>query len=247
MRKLFMNTLIAIFLLSIFGSFVQRVTGFGFGIFIMTVLPFLVPSYAEATTLSGLLAMTTSLAVSFRMRHYLSWRKILPLLIIFSVVSALSIFCLKRMDEVLLKRILGVVLILISIYFAFFSRRIKIPTTLPAQATTGTLSGLMGGFFGMQGPPVVLYFISTAKDKNEYMAQAQTYFVIGNTFMTIVRGCNGFLTPAVGRGYLYGIGGVIIGMSLGAFVFKRIPNRVFRYIVYAYIAVSGIIILFTAS
>ena len=29
-------------------SFIQRTIGFGFGIFIMTALPFLMPSYAEA-------------------------------------------------------------------------------------------------------------------------------------------------------------------------------------------------------
>ena len=55
-----MNIPIDIFLLSILASFIQRTTGFGFGIFIMTVLPLLMPSYGEATTLSGLLAMTTS-------------------------------------------------------------------------------------------------------------------------------------------------------------------------------------------
>ena len=33
--------------------------------------------------------------------------------------------------------------------------------------------------------------------------------------------------------------------TLGAYVFKRIPNRIFRYIVYAYIAISGVIILMT--
>ena len=36
---------------------------------------------------------------------------------------------------------------------------------------------------------------------------------------------------------------VSIGTSLGAYVFKHIPNLIFRYIVYAYIAVSGVIIL----
>ena len=50
-----------IFLLASGASFVQRSTGFGFGIFIMTALPFLMPSYGEATTLSGLLALTTPL------------------------------------------------------------------------------------------------------------------------------------------------------------------------------------------
>ena len=48
------SVVIAIFLLNIGASFVQRTTGFG--IFIMTMLPFFLPTYGEATTLSGLLA-----------------------------------------------------------------------------------------------------------------------------------------------------------------------------------------------
>ena len=64
--------------------------------------------------------------------------------------------------------------------------------------------------------------------------------------MTIVRAYNGFFTTTVLTDYLFGLGGVIIGISLGAFVFKRIPNRIFRYIVYAYIAVSGVIILLSS-
>lgn len=48
---------ILIFVMAFGAAFVQRVTGFGFGIFIMTVLPYLLPSYGEATTLSGMLSM----------------------------------------------------------------------------------------------------------------------------------------------------------------------------------------------
>jgi uncharacterized membrane protein YfcA len=62
--------------------------------------------------------------------------------------------------------------------------------------------------------------------------------------MTIVRLYNGFVTPAVFDGYLYGIGGVAIGTMLGAYVFSRIPTRLFRYIVYAYIGISGLVMLF---
>ncbi len=103
----------------------------------------------------------------------------------------------------------------------------------------------MGGFFGMQGPPAVLYFIQSEPTKEHYMAMAQTYFLIGNVMMTFVRAYNGFLTTTVLIDYCFGLGGVIIGTTLGAYVFKRIPNRIFRYIVYAYIAVSGVIILMT--
>ena len=209
------SVVIAIFLLSIGASFVQRTTGFGFGIFIMTMLPFFLPTYGEATTLSGLLAITT------------------------------SIFALTRIEDHILRRILGVVLILISIYFALFSQKIKLPTTKKVQVGAGTLSGLMGGFFGMQGPPAVLYFIQSEPTKEHYMAMTQTYFLIGNVMMTFVRAYNGFFTTTVLTDYCFGLGGVVIGTTLGAYVFKRIPNRIFRYIVYAYIAISGVIILMT--
>ena len=233
-----------IFLLSIGASFVQRTTGFGFGIFIMTMLPFFLPSYGEATALSGLLAMTTSLPIVFRLRRFICWQRLWMILLTFVVVSAVAIFWLTSIEDQLLHIILGCVLVLTSIYFALFSQRIKLPATKSVQLAAGSMSGLMGGFFGMQGPPAVLYFISSEPSKEHYMAMAQTYFLIGNAMMTLVRLYNGFVTPAVLDGYLYGIGGVAIGTMLGAYVFSRIPTRLFRYIVYAYIGISGLVMLF---
>jgi uncharacterized membrane protein YfcA len=145
-----------IFLLSIGASFVQRTTGFGFGIFIMTMLPFLMPSYGEATTLSGLLAITTSAVIVWRLREHVIWKRLWTILLTFIIVSTIAIFALKRIEDHTLRQILGVALILISIYFALFSQKIKLPTTKRVQVGAGTLSGLMGGFFVMQGPPAVL-------------------------------------------------------------------------------------------
>ena len=240
------SVVIAIFLLSIGASFVQRTTGFGFGIFIMTMLPFFMPTYGEATTLSGLLAITTSAVIVWKMRSYVNWQRLWPILLTFIFISTIAIFALTRIEDRILRQILGVALIFISIYFAAFSQKIKLPTTKRVQVGAGTLSGLMGGFFGMQGPPAVLYFIQSESTKERYMAMTQTYFLIGNVMMTIVRAYNGFLTTTVLTDYCFGLGGVIIGTSLGAFVFKRIPNRIFRYVVYAYIAVSGVIILLSS-
>ena len=155
----------------------------------------------------------------------------------------MAIFVLTRIEDHILRQILGVALIVISIYFALFSQKVKLPTTKQVQVGAGTLSGLMGGFFGMQGPPAVLYFIQSEPTKEHYMAMAQTYFLIGNVMMTLVRAYNGFFTTTVLTDYSFGLGGVIIGTTLGAYVFKRIPNRAFRYVVYVYIGVSGVIIL----
>jgi len=235
-----------IFLLSIGASFVQRTTGFGFGIFIMTMLPFFLPTYGEATTLSGLLAITTSAVIVWKLRSFVTWNRLWPILLTFIIVSTIAIFALTRIEDLILKQILGVALIVISIYFALFSQKIKLPTTKKVQVTAGTFSGLMGGFFGMQGPPAVLYFIQSEPTKEHYMAMTQTYFLMGNVMMTVVRAYNGFLTTTVLTDYCFGIGGVVIGTSLGAYMFKHIPNRIFRYIVYAYIAVSGVIILLSS-
>lgn len=241
-----MDNITEIFLLTIGASFVQRTTGFGFGIFIMTLLPFLMPSYGEATALSGLLALTTSAMISFRMRKYITWKRLMPILLTFIAISAAAICMLTRMQDELLRRFLGIILMITALYFAFFSKRIKLKTTLPYQIGAGTISGIMGGFFGMQGPPAVLYFISSEPDKNHYMAMAQTYFLIGNAMMTIVRASNGFVTAAVGRCYILCLAAVLIGTVLGSWVFKHIPGRIFPYVVYSYIGISGLVIFLTA-
>jgi len=225
---------------------VQRTTGFGFGIFIMTVLPFLMPSYGEATTLSGLLALTTSITIAFRMRKLVSWKRLCPILGAFIIVSAASICFLNRIEGNLMRQILGGTLIITGLYFAFLRNRIRIGTTPAWQIGTGMLSGVMGGFFGMQGPPAVLYFISSEPDKEHYMAMTQMYFAIGNAGMTIIRSCNGYLSETVGWGYLAGLGGATVGLLLGGYAFRHIPNRIFSYIVYAYICISGLIILLTS-
>ena len=229
-----------IFPLCIIAGFIQRTTGFGFGIFIMTMLPMLLPSYAEATTLSGLLALTTNLLITVRMRRHIDWAQLCPMLLTFVVVSALAIGCLSRIDSHWLHKTLGVLLVVCAVYFAFFHQRIRLRTTRSMQIGVGTLSGLMGGFFAMQGPPAVLYYITAEPNKDSYMATISAYFFIGNLSMTLFRAGSGFLTSDVFTGYLYGLGGVVLGTLIGGYVFRHIPEQKFRYIVYSYIGLCGL-------
>ena len=97
----------------------------------------------------------------------------------------------------------------------------------------------------MQGPPVVLYLLVSEPSKNHYMGMIQTYAVTTNITMLAARIYNGYVTPAVGTSYLYGIAGLAIGVIAGNWAFKRIPSKLFTYIVYAYIGISGTIILLT--
>lgn len=232
-----------IFFMAFGAAFVQRVTGFGFGIFIMTVLPYLLPSYGEATTLSGLLSIMTAVPIMGYIWKHVDWHKLLPIMITFLVVSWGAVGLVAVADDGLLKRVLGAVLILAAVWFYFFDNKVRVRPTIAVQVAMGVLSGMMGGLFGMQGPPAVLYFLAAAKDKDEYMALSQAYFLIGNLMMTLYRAQHGYLTAQVGYGWCIGVVAVIIAVWLGGKVFKRLSSQLLRKIVYAYMAVSGVLAL----
>lgn len=238
-----MEELIVLVLFAIGASFIQRTTGFGFGIFIMTVLPQLMPSYGEATTLSGLLASVTSLILTIRYWHLVSWRKLLPILITFIVVSFFAVQMLTILQSTTLKMILGVVLILAALYFWFFADKVRVRANAVTQTSLGTLSGVMGGLFGMQGPPAVLYFLKVSKTKEEYTAIAQIYFLLGNISMTIYRAQSGFLTQHVLTSWLWALPAVLIGTALGNLAFGKLSMPILRKIVYLYIGISGLLTL----
>lgn len=236
-----------IILLAAGASFVQRTIGFGFGIFIMTALPFLMPSYGEAVTLSGLLSLTSAAVVMFRYLKYVTWKRFLPIVASFVIFSTLAISLLDKIEGQAMRIILGIVLIVISLYFSFFKEKLQkiIRPTSGWQLGAGAASGVMGGLFGMHGPPVVLYLVASEPDKDHYMGMIQTYAFVTNVTMLAVRAWNGYVTHTVGTTYLYGLAGLAIGVLAGNWAYSRIPNRIFTYVVYAYIAVSGIIILLT--
>ena len=224
-------------------SFVQRVTGFGFGIFIMTVLPYIMPSYGEATTLSGLLALVQSLYIFLKMRRFIIWHKLIPILLTFILVSFVAVRCVSLIDDKLLKRILGGVLVFASFYFLCVSEKIHFHPSIPVQVGLGSLSGIMGGFFAMQGPPAVLYFFSAARNKEEYIALTQTYFLIGNIVMTFFRMGEGFFTMEVGKAWCISLVAVFLGERLGAIVFNKISVSLLHKVSYTYMAICGIIAL----
>lgn len=201
------------------------------------------PSYGEATTLSGLLAGMQSIFVAVRMYRHLNWRRLLPILITFILVSYFAVMSVSTMNDKNMKHILGIILILVALYFFFISDKIHLRPTLPVQLSMGSISGLMGGFFAMQGPPAVLYFLSAEKTKEGYMANLQTYLLMSNIMMTIFRARAGFLTPAVGISWCYALIAVATGTYIGSLVFKRISNAVLRKIIYIYMAVTGIMAL----
>lgn len=236
----------AIVLISVVASCIQRVTGFGFGIVAMTVLPYLLPSYPEATALSGMLGALTSFIPAIRMRRDVEWRKLLPILVTFALLSFVAVHLVVTFDGLSLKHWLGGVLIAVSLYFFLLSERIRLRPTVPLQLGMGTLSGLMGGMFAMQGPPAVIYFMASASSKESYLAMTQWYFFAGNLVMTLFRAREGIVTTEVAAAFLWCIPAVALGTFIGSRVYDKIRIELLRKIVYAFIGVAGLVALISS-
>jgi len=242
-RKNYKLTMTAflIFLSSFAGSFVQRVCGFGFGIFIMTILPYLMPSYQEATALSGFLSLIQSGIVLFSVYKFLNIRNLYGIFLTFCVFSFFAVKFVSVTDSGGLRVILGCVLILLAAYFLFFANKAAVKPTIKWQISLGGLSGLMGGLFGMHGPAAVVYFLSSETSKESYLAIAQAYFVLTNIYMSLFRAEYGFVTPTVGLSLLYALPGIFLGIFFGKKVFEKINRETLKKIIYFYMIIAGII------
>lgn len=231
-----------VLILTIIASFIQRVTGFGFGIFVMMFFPFFLPSYGESIMLSGLLAGTTAFLITISNMHYVRWR-MMGIIVLFNVIASfLAIEYMSSLSNETLKRCLGVVLILIALYFLWGKNKSnKHFLSRWAQGIIGTISGIMGGMFAMPGPPVVLYCISSIDNKREYVVTLQAFSVIFNIFYTLFRTKVGFYSESTLLWWGAGLIGLMIGTSLGSRCSERISNQRLKQIVYIMMILSGIV------
>ena len=78
--------------------------------------------------------------------------------------------------KLFLSKIMGTVLLVLAVYFIFFSSKVHLKGRfgLPDWAA-GAVSGFCGGLFNIGGPPMVAYFLSVTDDKEKYNATLQMF------------------------------------------------------------------------
>jgi len=223
---------------SMLSSFLQSLTGFGFGIVMMAVMPLFLP-YQSALAISTTLSMTLNVVILAR-----CWRDVdlkqLTLPIIFCLCgSTFGTFLMASKPSPVYKQALGVFLILLAIWLYFFSDRVRIKPTALNAGLAGIVSGACGGLFSVNGPPMVLYFISVIKDKKTYMATIQCYFMINNMYLLAIRYFNHLIPDGIMTSILWGLGGLVIGSFIGTRLFKKLESDSLKKVVYAFMALSG--------
>lgn len=233
---------ILLVLVGIGAGFVQRVSGFGLGIFAMLFMPYFMPSHVAAAV-SCLFSCGTSVYNAAAHRKSINFRTLIPLLCAAMVVIPIAVQFSASVQEKLLKTLLGVVLIVLSIYFLFFSERIHIKPTVLNGVVFGGVGGFLNGLFSTGGPPVVLYLVHATPDKLVYFATIQFYFAVTNIYSTAVRVANGIITWEIVLYALIGLAGCSLGNMIGTRVFNKLNTQRFKQVIYWGMIVSGVLMI----
>ena len=233
----------ALVLIALGGGFIQRVTGFGLGIFVMLFLPHLFEVHTEAAAISTRFSCASSTFNAVKYRKSIPFRTVLPALVTALCTIPFAVMFAKYVTASIFDILLGSVLILLSLYFLFFSHRIKINPTLPNGLIAGTLSGALTGLFSTGGPPIVLYLTNATKDPLVYLAATQFYFAVTGLYATGTRAINGILTWELLLYAAIGTVGCLTGNMLGKRVFDKLNAKRLKQVIYVAMVISGILLI----
>ena len=135
---------------------------------------------------------------------------------------------------------LGIVLILLSIYFMFYSGKVRIKPSFANGVIAGAIGGIGTGFIGIGSPPAVIFLMSATNDKNVYRSSSLAYFAIGSWYASGVRVVNGITNLRVVTLWVIALAA---GTYIGSKLFDKINTDMLTKIVYGFMAVSGIAML----
>ena len=102
----------------------------------------------------------------------------------------------------------------------------------------------LGAVFEIYGPPVVLYVMCIFKDKLEYLAIMQAFWVISNIVYLVYRSGGGYYKVQTPVCWACGLSGAFVGTLLGAKCYSLLDAKSFRLVVYMVMAASGVVAFF---
>jgi uncharacterized membrane protein YfcA len=222
---------------------IRTTFGFGEALVAMPLLAFLIP-VPVATPLVALLSITVAVVViaeDWRHVHFLSaWWLILSA---FAGIP-FGLLLLTSTDERIVKVILATVILTFSIYCLCSSRQFELKSErLMWLLGFGFCSGVLGGAYNMNGPPLVVYGMMRRWSAERFRATMQGYFLPASLVGFCGFWAAGLWVPAVTRYYLTSLPVVLAAIFLGRTINRRMKERSFVRLVHFGLVMVGATLL----
>jgi uncharacterized membrane protein YfcA len=164
---------------------------------------------------------------------------------LFGIPLGLSLLTSSHQRAV--KGALGIIILGFSIYS--FSGRAPLELKRDNRArllACGFCAGVLGGAYGMNGPPLVIYGAMRRWSVQHFRATLQGYFLPASIIGMSGYFMAGLWTPAVTRYYLLSLPVTLAGIFLGRVINHRIHGDNFLKYIYIGLAVIGGILIIQA-
>jgi uncharacterized membrane protein YfcA len=227
-----------------FATVIRSAFGFGEALVAVPLLSLLIP-VDVAAPVAVLVSITVALIAVAQ-----DWREIHARSASWLVLSALAgiplgLLLLKLLSESTIKSVLAFVIICFSAYSLLSRREYQLNSDRFAWLF-GFTSGILGGAYGMNGPPLVIYGSLRRWTPERFRATLQGYFLPASFIGMVGYWLAGLWTPAVTRYYLLSLPAVIVATFLGRVINRRIPAHRFLVYVHCGLILIGIILLLQA-
>jgi len=226
-------------------GFIQGLSGFGSVLLSLPLLAIFI-NIKTVIPLVALYGMVLTIILIIQLWTFIELNKVLPLLIGAVAGIPLGVLFLKKMDTGIIQLIVGLILILFSLYSLF----LKPPHRTISERwgpVFGFIGGCLGGAITATGPPVIVYTSLQPWTKDSIKATLQGFFLFSGMLVVISHAVSGVTTWTVVRFFLVSLPFLIIGTYVGSFFYAKVKEEGYKRIIYSLLALLGLFMIVKAT
>lgn len=222
-------------------TFIRSVFGFGEALVAVPLLAFIMP-VDTAVPIATLVSITMAAVVVMQDWQHVHLRSAGRLFLASVAGIPVGLLLLTTVPEGVLKTVLAVVIITFSTY-SLIRRNNTLLENDRSEWLFGLFSGILGGAYSMNGPPLAVYGALRGWSPQHFRATLQGYFLPASVVVMVGYWSVGLWTPAVNYYYVASVPGVIIATLLGRVVNRHFRGPAFLRFVYVFLIIVGGILL----
>ena len=223
-----------------FATLVRSALGFGEALVAVPLLALVIP-ITVAAPVAVLVSITVAAIVMLQDWRHVQVRSALRLVVATLLGIPLGLLLLTHAPESIVKAVLALVIVGFSVW-----AMLRPAASLGSDRWAwpfGFAAGVLGGAYGMNGPPLAIYGALRRWTPAQFRATLQGYFLPASLIGLCGYWAAGLWTPPVTRFYVLSLPVVLIATLLGGWANRRVGAHRFVSIVYGALLVLGLTLL----